>query len=138
MKVLQRIHDAPPGDAATSFAAAPPPPALQVMERWLVNPYPGQTGILSPKEAILMVQRLAALEKLNLFDHVGTQQQQQQAAGPATGGGGAGTGAPGANGGGGAAGGVSALRRAWDSTLLSLVMRLATPPPEPPVGQARL
>ncbi|GFR40173.1 hypothetical protein Agub_g730, partial [Astrephomene gubernaculifera] len=96
---------------------------LKVLERWLVNPYPGQTGILSPKEAILMVQRLAALEKLNLFDHhsppAAQQQQQQQGAAGQAGG---------AAGGG--AGGGSALRRAWDSTLLSLVLRLSSPPPE--------
>lgn len=81
-----------------------------------MNPYPGQTGILSPKEAILLVQRLAALEKLNLFEHA----SQPAASSSSSAAGGAG----------GGAGGVSPLRKAWDSTLLSLVLRLATPPPE--------
>lgn len=94
--------------------------AVQVMERWLVNPYPGQTGILSPKEAILMVQRLAALEKLNLFDTPGSSTAGgQQGAGAQQGGSGA---------------GGSSLKKAWDSTLLSLVLRLSTPPPEAQVG----
>ena len=41
---------------------------LRVVERWLVRPYPGQTGSLSSKEGILLCQRLGTLEKLGLFE----------------------------------------------------------------------
>ncbi len=99
------------------------------MERWLVNPYPGQTGILSPKEAILMVQRLAALEKLNLFDAPAGSSSGQQGAGAQQG--------QGAGGAGGSGSGGSSLKKAWDSTLLSLVLRLSTPPPEAQVGAGK-
>uniref|UniRef100_A0A7S3QND2 Uncharacterized protein n=1 Tax=Dunaliella tertiolecta TaxID=3047 RepID=A0A7S3QND2_DUNTE len=37
---------------------------LKVVSRWLVDPYPGQTGQLSMKEGVLLCQRLGMLERM--------------------------------------------------------------------------
>ncbi|KAF5825864.1 hypothetical protein DUNSADRAFT_6305, partial [Dunaliella salina] len=37
---------------------------LRVVSRWLVDPYPGQTGQLSLKEGVLLCQRLGMLERM--------------------------------------------------------------------------
>jgi hypothetical protein len=90
----------------------------QVLERWLVSPYPGQLGSLSPKEAILIAQRLAALEKAGLFDPPPSPPGMAAAAAAQAGG----------------SGGPGGLRRAWDAAFLPLVLRLSTPPPPPVRG----
>ena len=41
---------------------------LRIVERWLVDPYPQQSGSLTSKEGILLCQRLGTLEKLGLFE----------------------------------------------------------------------
>lgn len=45
-----------------------PPCPVQVVERWLLNPYPNMTGILTVKESILLCQRLGTLDKMGVFE----------------------------------------------------------------------